>query len=48
VSIDTTNVYAEVDLEMKAAALSKCDIGGDHIPGRRRSPALLEFLRNLS
>ncbi len=48
VSIDTTNVYAEVDLEMKAAALSKCDIGGDHTLRRRRSPALLEFLRNLS
>lgn len=49
VSIDTTNVYAEVDLEMKAAALSKCDIGGSvHAAGRRRSPALLEFLRNLT
>src|SRR5438477_4615029 len=28
VSIDTTNVYAEVDLEMKAKALAACDTGG--------------------
>lgn len=27
VSLDTTQVYAEVDLEMKARALQKCDIG---------------------
>ena len=26
VSLDTTNVYAEVDLEMKAKALSTCEI----------------------
>ncbi len=29
VSIDTTNVYAEVDLEMKAKALAACDTGGN-------------------
>ena len=28
VSVDTTNVYAEVDLEMKAKALAACDTGG--------------------
>jgi integrase/recombinase XerD len=28
VSLETTNVYAEVDLEMKAKALALCDIGG--------------------
>lgn len=27
VSVDTTQVYAEVDLEMKARALEKCDVG---------------------
>jgi len=27
-SIATTNVYAEVDLEMKAKALAACDTGG--------------------
>jgi integrase/recombinase XerD len=47
VSLDTTNVYAEVDLEMRAAALSKCDIGTVHAHRRRHGPALLEFLRNL-
>lgn len=26
VSIDTTNIYAEVDLEMKGRALAKCDM----------------------
>jgi len=26
-SIDTTNIYAEIDLEMKARALAKCDVG---------------------
>jgi integrase/recombinase XerD len=26
VSLDTTNVYAEVDLEMKAKALNECTI----------------------
>jgi len=48
VSVDTTNVYAEIDLEMKAAALSKCDIGTDPQAVRRwRKPPLLEFLRGL-
>lgn len=27
VSVDTTNIYAEIDLEMKARALAKCDVG---------------------
>jgi integrase/recombinase XerD len=49
VSLDTTNVYAEIDLEMKAAALSKCDIGGStRASSRRRKPALLDFLRTLA
>jgi len=26
VSLDTTNVYAEVDLEMKAKALAQCEV----------------------
>ena len=26
VSLDTTHVYAEVDLEMKANALAQCDV----------------------
>lgn len=28
VSITTTNIYAEVDLEMKAKALAACEIDG--------------------
>jgi integrase/recombinase XerD len=28
VSLNTTNVYAEVDLEMKAKALATCEIRG--------------------
>jgi hypothetical protein len=27
VSLDTTNVYAEIDLAMKAKALATCDVG---------------------
>jgi len=49
VSVDTTNIYAETDLAMKAKALAACDPGS----GRRRKkrwrddPNLMEFLRNL-
>ena len=48
VSVDTTNIYAETDLAMKAKALAACDPGG----GRRRKkwrddPKLMEFLRKL-
>jgi len=48
VSVDTTNIYAEVDLEMKAKALSVCEI---HESGRERpwhgQPGLMTFLKNL-
>ena len=47
-SLATTNVYAEVDLEMKAKALGTCEIKGER--GRkawRQNPGLMEFLRNL-
>ncbi len=47
ISLDTTNVYAEADLEMKAKALARCDIGDDAQDFRWRTPELLEFLRNL-
>ncbi len=50
VSLDTTNIYAETDLALKAKALAACDPGG----GRRRSkknwrdnPDVMEFLRKL-
>jgi integrase/recombinase XerD len=35
VSLETTNRYAEVDLEMKAKALATCAILPDRTPGRR-------------
>ena len=48
VSLATTNVYAEVDLEMKAKALSGCEVA-DLGPGKpwREDAGLMGFLRNL-
>lgn len=48
VSLDTTHIYAEVDLEMKAKALARCDVTG-LAPAKRkpRSPDTLSFLRSL-
>jgi hypothetical protein len=48
VSLETTNVYAEVDLEMKAKALANCEVEGK----KKRTPwkenkRLMEFLRRL-
>src|SRR5437016_2741246 len=36
VSLDTTNVYAEIDLEMKAKALASCDISDEVTQKRKR------------
>jgi len=49
VSLDTTNVYAEIDLEMKAKALATCEpsIGIKSAKRWREQPALMEFLRTL-
>ena len=49
VSLDTTNIYADIDLEMKAMALSRCEISDDNHPRRhwRSDPALMTFLRKL-
>jgi integrase/recombinase XerD len=48
-SLDTTNVYAEVDMEMKAKALASVDVSA--LPtGQRRagvSPSLMTFLKGL-
>jgi integrase/recombinase XerD len=48
VSVATTNVYAEVDLEMKAKALANCELCGQ-VGGRpwREDAGLKEFLRTL-
>jgi integrase/recombinase XerD len=49
VSIDTTNIYAETDLQGKAEALAKCDITTEAAPKKRwlKNPDLIEFLRSL-
>ncbi len=48
VSLDTTHVYAEVDLEMKAKALAHCEIPGGTRPRHwRKDTGVIEFLRSL-
>lgn len=49
VSLDTTNIYAEVDLEMKAKALASVDISGlPTAPGRVTAlPSLMAFLKQI-
>ncbi len=49
VSLDTTNIYAEIDLEMKARALAKCELTEADKTDRhwRDDPALMTFLRAL-
>lgn len=48
VSLNTTNVYAEVDLEMKAKALATCEVGPTQPQKHWRDDvALLQFLRSL-
>jgi integrase/recombinase XerD len=53
VSLETTNRYAEVDVEMKAKALAACAIIGNNRPGdpsaatRRKAPDLMAFLASL-
>jgi site-specific recombinase XerD len=48
VSLDTTHVYAEVDMEMKAKALARVDIGHPQTTNRPRTlPSLVAFLKAL-
>ena len=49
VSLDTTNIYAEIDLETKAKALAKCEVTDASQPKRhwRDDAALMTFLRSL-
>ena len=49
VSLTTTNVYAEVDLQMKAKALASCEIKDEKEPDKpwREDKGLMEFLRTL-
>jgi integrase/recombinase XerD len=49
VSLDTTHVYAEVDLEMKAKALASVDIADQAQPPQHETslPSLMAFLQGL-
>jgi site-specific recombinase XerD len=48
VSLNTTNVYAEVDLEMKAKALATCEVSETQPQKHwRNNVQLLQFLRDL-
>lgn len=50
VSLDTTNTYAQVDLEMKAKALAHCEIPGSAIASTEcwsNDPELMAFLKSL-
>jgi integrase/recombinase XerD len=48
VSVTTTNVYAEVDLESKAKALANCEVEGDkEMAPWKEDKGLMEFLRTL-
>lgn len=48
VLLDTTNVYAEIDLQTKADALAKCEIRTDSKGTKRwHQPKVMEFLRSL-
>jgi integrase/recombinase XerD len=48
VSLATTNVYAEVDLEMKAKALANCEVDGQPSgPPWKEDAGLMHFLRAL-
>jgi integrase/recombinase XerD len=49
VSLDTTNVYAETDLEMKAAALAHCEVKSNSKPIKRwrQDADLMAFLKSL-
>ncbi len=48
VSLDTTNIYAEIDLEMKAKAIALCD-AGETRPGRpwKEDKGMMAFLKSL-
>lgn len=50
VSVDTTNIYAEADLEMKAKALARSEIPGLTPANKiwREEQGTMAFLRNLT
>jgi len=48
-SLETTNVYAEIDLQGKARALVKCEVISAHLPNKRwhSDGDVMQFLRSL-
>lgn len=48
-SLETTNVYAEINLEGKARALAKCEVTEGATPTKRwrADPGVMQFLRSL-
>jgi site-specific recombinase XerC len=48
VSLNTTNIYAEIDLEMKARALALCEVKhGKRVKPWHQDKGLLAFLKAL-
>lgn len=48
VSLDTTHVYAEIDLEMKAEALAHCAVPADSVTQHwHKEPEIMAFLKGL-
>ena len=48
VSVDTTNIYTEIDLEMKAKALSHCEIFEKTRPRKQwQKSGVLQFLKSI-
>jgi site-specific recombinase XerD len=49
VSLETTNIYAQVDLEMKAKALALCEVEANHPPGKPwlEDESVMAFLSTL-
>jgi hypothetical protein len=48
VSLETTHVYAEIDLEMKAEALAHCEVSAASVPKQwHTEPELMAFLKGL-
>lgn len=47
VSLDTTNIYAEIDVEMKSRALAQCEITGGRSRPWRENANLMAFLKSL-
>jgi site-specific recombinase XerD len=48
-SLETTNVYAEINLEGKARALAKCEVTTEQAPNKqwRADANVMQFLRTL-